>query len=137
MILRDYHAENLMWLDARAGVARAGLLDFQDALAGSAAYDLIFMTEDARRDVSVELAEAMTVRYIERRRQDEAAFDAEEFRFAGHIAGGTAEYQDCRHFRPIVEAGRQTTLPAIPSAHCQPIWNATSIILPWAGCVAG
>src|SRR5262245_50800322 len=59
MILRDYHAENLMWLDERADVARAGMLDFQDALSGSPAYDLISLTEDARREVSVDLADAM------------------------------------------------------------------------------
>lgn len=85
MILRDYHAENLMWLPSRVGVARAGLLDFQDALSGSAAYDVISMTEDARRDVSPELADAMIARYIERRRADDAAFDADAFRFAAAL----------------------------------------------------
>jgi len=85
MILRDYHAENLMWLPSRPGVARAGLLDFQDALSGSAAYDVISMTEDARRDVSPELADAMIARYIQRRRADEAGFDAEGFRFAAAL----------------------------------------------------
>lgn len=84
MVLRDYHAENLMWLDDRAGPARAGLLDFQDALAGSPAYDLISLTEDARRDVSVELAEAMTTRYIEARR-GQRGFDEEAFRFAAAL----------------------------------------------------
>jgi aminoglycoside/choline kinase family phosphotransferase len=85
MILRDYHAENLMWLAARTGTARAGLLDFQDALSGSAAYDVISMTEDARRDVSPALADAMVERYIQRRRADDPAFDAEAFRFAAAL----------------------------------------------------
>lgn len=85
VILRDYHAENIMWLEGRAGVQRAGLLDFQDALAGSPAYDLISLTEDARREVSADLAEAMTDRYIARRRSDDAAFDAEAFRFAAAL----------------------------------------------------
>jgi aminoglycoside/choline kinase family phosphotransferase len=57
---RDYHAQNLMWLPARAGAARVGLIDFQDAVAGSAAYDVISLTEDARRDVAPEIA-ALTV----------------------------------------------------------------------------
>ena len=35
LILRDYHAENLIWLPDREGVARVGLLDFQDAMAGA------------------------------------------------------------------------------------------------------
>ncbi len=85
VVLRDYHAENLMWLDDRQGVARAGLLDFQDALAGSPAYDLISLTEDARRDVSVDLAKAMTDRYIQLRRRADAQFDEEAFRFAAAL----------------------------------------------------
>ena len=85
MVLRDYHAENLMWLAERPGPARAGLLDFQDALAGSPAYDLISLTEDARREVSVELAEAMTKRYIAARRAGNGAFDEEAFRFAAAL----------------------------------------------------
>ncbi len=54
---RDYHAQNLLWLPQRSGPARVGLIDFQDAVAGSAAYDLISLTEDARRDVSPQMAE--------------------------------------------------------------------------------
>ena len=51
---RDYHAQNLLWLPERDGIARVGLIDFQDAVAGSPAYDLISLIEDARRDVSPE-----------------------------------------------------------------------------------
>jgi len=61
---RDYHAQNLLWLPQREGVARVGLIDFQDAVAGSPAYDLISLTEDARRDVSPELAEGATRHYL-------------------------------------------------------------------------
>lgn len=85
VVLRDYHAENLMWLEGRAGASRAGLLDFQDALAGSPAYDLISLTEDARRDVSAELGDAMTDRYVEHRRSLNSQFDEEAFRFAAAL----------------------------------------------------
>lgn len=51
-ILRDYHAQNLLWLPERSGTAHVGLLDFQDAMLGHPAYDLISLTTDARRDVS-------------------------------------------------------------------------------------
>jgi N-acetylmuramate 1-kinase len=61
---RDYHAQNLMWLPEREGLARVGIIDFQDAVAGTKSYDLISLIEDARRDVSSDLAEAMTRRYI-------------------------------------------------------------------------
>lgn len=57
--LRDYHAENIMWLDEREGVNKIGLLDFQDALIGSPAYDLVSLLEDARRDVSEDIYHAM------------------------------------------------------------------------------
>jgi aminoglycoside/choline kinase family phosphotransferase len=63
-IHRDFHAENLLWLPERQGVARVGLIDFQDAVAGSPAYDLISLTKDARRTVSPELAEATTRQYL-------------------------------------------------------------------------
>ena len=60
MVLRDYHAENLMVLPDRPDL---GLLDFQDALAGHAAYDLVSLLQDARRDVDPALEEAMIDRY--------------------------------------------------------------------------
>ncbi|MDF3415019.1 phosphotransferase [Sulfitobacter sp. M57] len=53
LILRDFHAQNLILLPDRTGVQRVGLLDFQDALVGPAAYDLVSILQDARRDVGV------------------------------------------------------------------------------------
>jgi hypothetical protein len=63
-VLRDYHAENVMLVDGLEGVARFGLLDFQDAVAGHPAYDLASVLEDARRDVPVPVERAMIDRYI-------------------------------------------------------------------------
>lgn len=63
MVLRDFHAENILWLPARDGFRRAGVIDFQDGLIGSAAYDLVSLLEDARRDVAPDLASAMIARY--------------------------------------------------------------------------
>lgn len=51
LIQRDYHAENLLWLPERQDKARVGLLDFQDAMIGHPAYDLVSVLQDARRDV--------------------------------------------------------------------------------------
>ena len=70
-VLRDYHAENVMLLDGRGGIGRFGLLDFQDALAGHPAYDLVSVLEDARRDVPAELERAMIDRYSARTGADE------------------------------------------------------------------
>lgn len=63
LVLRDYHADNLLLLD-RPGLKRLGLLDFQDALAGHPAYDLVSLLQDARRDVSPELEEEMLAEYL-------------------------------------------------------------------------
>ncbi|HVI06520.1 MAG TPA: phosphotransferase, partial [Sphingomicrobium sp.] len=64
-VLRDYHAENVMLVEGRKGVAHFGLLDFQDALAGHPAYDLASVLEDARRDVPPAIERAMIDRYVE------------------------------------------------------------------------
>ncbi len=61
--LRDYHAENIMLLEAGQGITRFGLLDFQDALVGHPAYDLVSMLEDARRDVTPSVERMMLDRY--------------------------------------------------------------------------
>jgi aminoglycoside/choline kinase family phosphotransferase len=74
-ILRDYHAENLLWLPQREGDARVGLLDFQDAMLGDPAYDLVSILMDARRDVSPEVETAMIARYAAHRGLDRAAFE--------------------------------------------------------------
>ncbi len=65
LVLRDYHAENLIWLPGRAGVGRVGLLDFQDAAAGHHAYDLASLLTDIRREVPAELRAAMEERYAD------------------------------------------------------------------------
>jgi len=64
LVYVDYHADNLLWLPEREGHGRVGLLDFQDARLGPPAYDLVSLLEDARRDVSAALAEAMIGRYL-------------------------------------------------------------------------
>ncbi|WP_298858991.1 phosphotransferase [uncultured Sulfitobacter sp.] len=74
LIQRDYHAENLLWLPNRDGAARVGLLDFQDAMSGHAAYDLVSILQDARRDVPPAIEAAMIDRYLAQNPQDEDAF---------------------------------------------------------------
>src|SRR5262249_52485680 len=64
LVLRDFHQDNLMWLPQRPGVRACGLLDFQDAQRGHAAYDLASLIEDARRDIAPALHAAMLDRYV-------------------------------------------------------------------------
>jgi N-acetylmuramate 1-kinase len=75
-VLRDYHAENLIWLPRRSGHARVGLLDYQDMLLGHPAYDVASLLEDARRDTGGGLRTAMNGRYLARSGADPGAFGA-------------------------------------------------------------
>ena len=64
LVLRDFHADNLMWLPDRDSVARCGLLDYQDAVTGSPAYDVMSLLEDARRDLKPGLAASLLDGYF-------------------------------------------------------------------------
>lgn len=75
LILRDTHAENLIWLPRRQGLARVGLLDFQDALLGWGEWDMSMLLHDARRDVSPAAREAAIVAYLDSTGGGRAAFD--------------------------------------------------------------
>lgn len=74
MILRDYHAQNLLLLPDRTGTARVGLLDFQDAMLGHSAYDLVSILQDARRDVSTRIEREILTYFIDQTGQDETTF---------------------------------------------------------------
>lgn len=74
MIHRDYHAENLLWLPDREGIARVGMLDFQDAMLGHPAYDLVSILQDARRDVPPEIEERMILHFLTQTGHDDAPF---------------------------------------------------------------
>jgi tRNA threonylcarbamoyl adenosine modification protein YjeE len=78
-VLRDFHSPNLIWLGERSGIARVGLIDFQDAVLGPAAYDLVSLLQDARLDVPEPLELSLLSRYIKSRRTDEPNFDPADF----------------------------------------------------------
>ena len=74
LVHRDYHAENLLWQGQQMGTHRVGVLDYQDALRGDAAYDVVSLLEDARRDVAPEVVHASYSFYIESSGEDPDAF---------------------------------------------------------------
>lgn len=74
--LRDFHAENVLWLPERQGVQRLGLLDFQDAVVAHPAYDLVSALQDARRNVSPALEQREVTRYVTARGLDPVEFEA-------------------------------------------------------------
>jgi aminoglycoside/choline kinase family phosphotransferase len=79
LVLRDFHAENLIWLPGRKGLARTGLLDFQLGQLGQPGYDLVSLLQDARRDVSPEAEARVIAHFI-------AALGTEPKAFAAHYA---------------------------------------------------
>lgn len=83
LVLRDFHVDNLMRLTDRAGLGACGLLDFQDAVVGPAAYDVVSLLEDARRDVSPQIRAGMLAKYQE----DAAVTDPDAFAAAVAVLG--------------------------------------------------
>ncbi len=78
-MLRDFHSPNLIWLERRKDTGRVGLLDFQDAVMGPPAYDLVSLLQDARVDVPETIEIAMLARYAKERRDADPAFDPAAF----------------------------------------------------------
>ncbi|MEH6662519.1 MAG: phosphotransferase [Parasphingorhabdus sp.] len=106
-VMRDYHAENIMLLDD----GRLGLLDFQDALMGHPAYDLVSMLQDARRDVPNELEENMLGYYL----ADHDADAASEFRSHYAILGAQRNTKIIGIFvRLCMRDGKQRYLDFLP-----------------------
>jgi tRNA threonylcarbamoyl adenosine modification protein YjeE len=78
-VLRDFHSPNLLWLPDRVDIARIGLLDFQDAMMGPAAYDLASLLQDARIDVPEEMEIELLGRYARARREIDQDFNVPDF----------------------------------------------------------
>lgn len=85
-VLRDYHSPNLLWLPEREGIARVGVIDFQDAMRGPAAYDLVSLLQDARVDVAPELEAELFERYCAGVAAN-PGFDRDAFAFAYSALG--------------------------------------------------
>ncbi|MCP8938824.1 tRNA (adenosine(37)-N6)-threonylcarbamoyltransferase complex ATPase subunit type 1 TsaE [Alsobacter sp. SYSU M60028] len=81
-VLRDYHSPNLIWLPEREGLARVGLIDFQDAVIGHPAYDVVSLMQDARVTVPQELELKLLGHYARQRRLADPAFDMSAFAHA-------------------------------------------------------
>jgi tRNA threonylcarbamoyl adenosine modification protein YjeE len=79
LVLRDFHSPNLLWLPQREGIARVGLLDFQDALLGPPAYDLASLLQDARVDVPEALEITQLGRYVRGRHKADPKFETPAF----------------------------------------------------------
>lgn len=74
VVLRDYHADNLMLLNNKDNYKSIGLLDFQDALIGSPVYDLISLLDDIRRDIAEENRQELYKYFISKTNYHEENF---------------------------------------------------------------
>ena len=118
LCLRDFHAGNLMWLPVRndgGSWHRVGLLDFQDARAGPAAYDLVSLLQDARRDLAAGLEAAMIARYL----QASPGLDDDAFRAACAILGAQRAVRIIGVFRRLA---RRDGKPGY-LAHLPRVWG--------------
>ena len=114
-VMRDFHSPNLIWLADRAGILRIGIIDFQDAMLGPAAYDLVSLLQDARIDVPEQLELTLLTRYIKARRAADETFDPAHFAEALCHHVGATEHAPARHLRPPQPARRQAAISASPA----------------------
>ena len=131
-VLRDYHSPNLLWLPDAQDIGRIGVLDFQDAVMGPAAYDVASLLQDARVDVP----EAHGVRAARplraaRGRPTIGAFEARAFRAALCDACRAARHANPRHLRAARPARRQAAIPASHARAYGAICSARWRIRPW------
>ncbi|WP_354307779.1 aminoglycoside phosphotransferase family protein [Sphingomonas trueperi] len=108
-VLRDYHAENLMLIEGGEGL---GLLDFQDALAGHPAYDLVSLLQDARRDVPQATEATMLARY------HDATGAGEAFDIAYHVLGAQRNAKILGIFTRLWKRDGKPRYPAL----CPRVW---------------
>jgi N-acetylmuramate 1-kinase len=85
--LRDYHSPNLVWLPKRDGLARVGIIDFQDCVLGHPAYDVVSLLQDARVDVPDEVELRLLGHYAQLRRAADPGFDMAGFARAYAVLG--------------------------------------------------
>ncbi|SMO71452.1 aminoglycoside phosphotransferase family protein [Ruegeria faecimaris] len=112
VVQRDYHAENLIWLPDRQGVERVGLLDFQTAMLGHPAYDLVSLLQDVRRKVTAGTEMRMVSHYI-----SATGVNDHDFRSAYAVLGAQRNLRILGVFtRLATEYGKPHYVDLIPAA---------------------
>lgn len=86
-VMRDYHSPNIIWRENEKGLAKIGLIDFQDGQIGPTAYDVVSLAQDARVAISRSLEKNIVEAYCQARKQDVRPFDEEQFKRVYAIAG--------------------------------------------------
>jgi aminoglycoside/choline kinase family phosphotransferase len=111
LALRDYHSPNLLWLPDRQGIARIGVIDYQDAMIAPAAYDVVSLAQDARVDVPDDLEAAILARYLAGR----PGLDGDAFLTAYRVLGAERATRILGVFRRLNDRdGKPQYLPHLP-----------------------
>jgi len=118
-MLRDYHSPNLILLDDREGVKRVGIIDFQDALQGPPAYDLVSLLQDARIDIPAGLEDELLAYYCTQSAAGDAAFDADRFRRTYALLGAQRASKILGIFTRLARRDNKTRY----LAHMPRIWG--------------
>lgn len=112
-VFKDYHSPNILWQDGAADPI--GLIDFQDALLGPAAYDVASILTDARVDIEDGLADHLFEAYVERRLARDARFDRDDFEARVVILGAQRNAKILGRFvQYAVRTGRSGHLRFLP-----------------------
>ena len=118
LALRDYHSPNLLLCSGRTGLARLGVIDFQDAVFGHPAYDLVSLLQDARLDVPQETEKSLYARYCEGAAKADATFDPASFARAYAILGAQRNTKILGIFaRLSLRDGKHGYLAHLPRIH--------------------
>ncbi|MEJ2117343.1 MAG: phosphotransferase [Alphaproteobacteria bacterium] len=86
-VLRDYHSPNLIWRESESGLQRLGLIDFQDALRGHLAYDLVSLLQDARLDLPEVIEPTLLAEYCDKAASADPSFNRDDFLRAYRLLG--------------------------------------------------
>lgn len=114
-VLRDFHSVNLLWLPREQGLWRLGVLDFQDAVMGHAAYDLASLAQDARADINAEQEAHLKRRYLKARLETFPGLDIEGFEAAYAVLATQRATKILGAFsRLAVSAGKTGYLRHVP-----------------------
>ena len=129
-VLFDMQSPNLFWLPERAGIARVGLIDFQDMFVGPAAYDVASLCQDARVTISAELEAALRASYVDVRYGRTRTYNAENFSAAYAILGAARTLKNMGVFARLADhLGKTQYLQHLPRLNDYLARNLTHPVL--------
>ncbi len=114
-MLRDFHSPNLIWLGQRRDISRVGILDFQDAVLGPPAYDLVSLLQDARIDVPEDIEIPMLAHYARKRRTADPDFHPAAFAEEYAIMSAQRNTRLLGTFARPEPTRQQTAVPEAPA----------------------